>query len=632
MTEFPQPFGNYTLFREIGRGGFATVYLARDEAHDSDVALKVLDPRLASDPSFLARFRQEFALISRLDHPHIVKALDFGEFDGRHYIAMTLVRGFDLRTRLRDSGPLAVPLALQIAAQVGEALDYAHAQGIVHRDVKAANVLLNEDGRALLGDFGLMHAAEGSAFMTGLTQSADFLGTAEYLSPEQAAGGQATERSDLYSFGVVVYEMLTGQVPFRADQPLVVIRQHADAPPPNPLDVRPDLPPALAAEVLRALAKRPADRPASAGQLVAGLQAALDADLQAAAAQTAKLLQLRETAVTQARARIEALQRQKADAERARRLAETQAAQLEAVAAETEKILEELKEEEARARQAAVEAEQSQSKARERVAAAESRLAHAEQQLAAVVSGQEEGPSLACTPGGLAIATPENLAKLLSLPQPPARVWWEKAEMEMCLVPDGEFLYGEDKKKVRLPAFYLALTPVTNAQYQAFVAAAGHTPPSHWTGGRIPKGKEDHPVVNVSWEDAQAFCRWAGCRLPSEQEWEKAARGTDGRVYPWGNNWEAGRCNSKEAGIGDTTPVTRYPSGASPYGLLDMAGNVWEWCEDWYDAEHKYKVLRGGSWDHGSLDARSANRNRDIPGNRNNSNGFRCGVAATSSP
>jgi formylglycine-generating enzyme required for sulfatase activity len=208
---------------------------------------------------------------------------------------------------------------------------------------------------------------------------------------------------------------------------------------------------------------------------------------------------------------------------------------------------------------------------------------------------------------------------------------WRQIGIEMVTIPAGPFLYGKQKQEVHLPEYALARTPVTNIQYKAFVDATGHRIPSHWVKGRIPKGKEDHPVVNVSWEDAQAFCEWAGCRLPTEQEWEKGARGTDGRKYPWGNGWQLGRCNTREAGLGDTTPVDRYPTGASPYGLLDMAGNVWEWCEDWYDSECKHRVLRGGSWFIDSGRARSADRYWTDPDLRDFNCGVRCGVSSTSS-
>ena len=169
-------------------------------------------------------------------------------------------------------------------------------------------------------------------------------------------------------------------------------------------------------------------------------------------------------------------------------------------------------------------------------------------------------------------------------------------EPEMILIPAGEFLMGSDPTKHKyvdeaeqpqhalyLPDYCLAKTPVTNAQYAAFVQATGYYQPYHWEGGGTSRGKEDHPVVYVSWYDAVAYCNWLAevtgkpyC-LPSEAEWEKGARGSDGRIYPWGNQWDAERCNSKEGTKGDTTPVWAYPQGVSPYGLLDMAGNMCEW-------------------------------------------------------
>jgi formylglycine-generating enzyme required for sulfatase activity len=169
-------------------------------------------------------------------------------------------------------------------------------------------------------------------------------------------------------------------------------------------------------------------------------------------------------------------------------------------------------------------------------------------------------------------------------------------EPELILIPAGEFLMGSDPQqdeaaydaeqpqhRLYLPDYYLAKTPVTNAQYLAFVQETHDTPPRHWTEGRPPRGKEDHPVVEVSWYDAMEYCRWlsraAGksYSLSSEAEWEKGARGIDGRIYPWGDGWDTNQSNSKEGGQEDTTPVEAYPQGTSPYGVLDMAGNVWEW-------------------------------------------------------
>ncbi len=211
---------------------------------------------------------------------------------------------------------------------------------------------------------------------------------------------------------------------------------------------------------------------------------------------------------------------------------------------------------------------------------------------------------------------------------------WQQIGIEMVTIPAGEFLYGEKKERVHVPEYAMAKTPVTNAQYKAFVEVTGHEPPRHWKEGRIPKDKEAHPVVNVNWRDAMAFCGWAGCRLPSEQEWEKGARGSDGREYPWGDGWQSGQCNTSEAHFfaGNTTPVGQYPNGASPYGLLDMAGNVWEWSENWYDTEQKSKTLRGGSWNYDRTFARSAIRVKGNPDGRGTNGGFRCVVTPRSSP
>jgi len=184
---------------------------------------------------------------------------------------------------------------------------------------------------------------------------------------------------------------------------------------------------------------------------------------------------------------------------------------------------------------------------------------------------------------------------------------------EMVRVPAGKFLYGDDKNEVELPEFWIDKAPVTNAEYARFVAETGHKPPKHWEGKTPRKKTTDHPVVNVSWHDAVAYAKWAGGRLPTEQEWEKAARGTDGREYPWGG-WAKGHCNSWEAGMHETTPVGQYsPQGDSPYGCADMAGNVWEWTASEGEPGRDRRVLCGGSWRYIQRYARCVSRGRSIP-------------------
>ena len=216
-----------------------------------------------------------------------------------------------------------------------------------------------------------------------------------------------------------------------------------------------------------------------------------------------------------------------------------------------------------------------------------------------------------------------------------------KAPPVMVKVPKGPFLYGEDRHRETIDHdYWIGMYPVTNEEFSAFASAHGYQDQAYWSQEgwrwRTDKNiqspeywnnptwnKPDHPVVGVSFYEAEAYATWAGKRLPTEQEWEKAARGTDGRTYPWGDEFDKNKCNNDEAGIGHRTPITQYPNGSSPYGCYDMAGNVWEWCASWYDEEKQQRVLRGGSWydDPGSL--RSSLRNWNFAVYRGGLLGFR---------
>ena len=257
-------FGVYRIVAPLGAGGMASVYKAYQPAVDRHVALKVLPSHLAQDPEFLARFKQEAKVLARLQHPHILPVHDFAESDGFTYIVMPFIKTGTLAAVMTGQ-PLPFDQIKRVITQVGDALDCAHAQGLVHRDVKPSNILLDERGNCLLADFGIAKILEGA---DTLTATGGLIGTPKYMSPEQGLGNPIDGRSDVYSLGVVLYEMATGQVPFKAETPLAVVLKHIHDPLPVPSRVNPDIPEPLQRMIFRAMHKEPSERFPTAGAMV----------------------------------------------------------------------------------------------------------------------------------------------------------------------------------------------------------------------------------------------------------------------------------------------------------------------------------------------------------------------------
>jgi serine/threonine-protein kinase len=258
--------GRYRIVRKLGSGGMADVYLAEDQELGRKIAIKILNDRHAHDEQFVERFRREAKNAAGLSHPNIVSIYDRGEFEGDYYIAMEYLEGRTLKELIVRNGPTPVPIAIDYARQILSAVAFAHRNGVVHRDIKPHNIVVGRDGRLKVTDFGI--ARSGASQMT---EAGSIIGTAQYLSPEQARGAHVDQRSDIYSVGVVLYEMLTGEVPFGGDTPVEIAMKHLSTVPKPPSELNDKVPHDLDAIVLRALAKEPEQRYQSSEEMDADL-------------------------------------------------------------------------------------------------------------------------------------------------------------------------------------------------------------------------------------------------------------------------------------------------------------------------------------------------------------------------
>jgi serine/threonine protein kinase len=274
--------GRYELDELVGTGGMSSVYRAHDRLLERDVALKVLHEQFTSDGDYVERFRREARSVAQLSHPNIVTVIDRGEQDGRQFIVFEYVDGENLKTLVERGGPLPEREAIELTLQVARALGFAHEHGLVHRDVKPQNVLLNGDGRAKVTDFGIAR----SLGVGGLTQTGTVMGTSDYIAPEQARGGRVDAQSDVYSLGAVLYELLTGEVPFPGENFVAVALRHINEPAPSVRGRRPDVSPRLDAVVRRCMAKDPRERFGSMDELCAELNACRGSETEASGAQT----------------------------------------------------------------------------------------------------------------------------------------------------------------------------------------------------------------------------------------------------------------------------------------------------------------------------------------------------------
>ena len=634
MPEKLEKLGKYTILEELGSGAFGWVYKASDPL-GRIVAVKVLKPGLADDPVTLERFRREALAGGELFNSHIATILDFDESDGRRFLVMRYVEGVSLDNLIQQKGQLSWVEALPIIGQVAEALDYAHQRGYVHRDVKPSNILVSPKDGAVLTDFGLVKAAEAS----GGTSSGVILGTPRYIAPEVWVGQTVSPATDVYSLACVAYEILTGRMLFDGKNTPEIMTRHVLSGPQFPAGWPEDVPPGFDITLAHALDKDPQKRIQSAGAFAAELN-----QLSVAAEQARR-------AEEEAREQAELLEQKRLQEERDRLEAAARTQTIERERREQEQVRQKVRDEQ-------VEKER-QAKEVLRIANSAKKSLFARFWPVGVIIvgllilagvawliGQKGVPLL---PSFFPISRSSSFPTLT--PIPVSTRDRAKDGMKMVFVPSGDFKMGsfngfaneQPIHTVTLSAFWIDQTEVTNAEYAKCVQTGKCQAPSQNSSQTHPEyyGNPQYgsyPVVFVDWNRARDYCAWVGAGLPTEAQWEKAARGQDGRAYPWGNAVDKNRANYGQ-NVYDTTAVGSYPDGTSPYGAYDMAGNVWEWVNDWYDANYYSNsptndpsgpsdmtshVVRGGSWYSNDVYLRSSFRTDYDPGHTENNLGFRC--------
>ena len=569
----------------IGSGGMGAIYAARRIHIGDTVAVKVLRPEVVHDSQSRERFQREARAAAKLHHPNAVVIHDFGQdTDGTTYIVMELLEGRSLRQVLSEEHSIDPRRAVGIVKQACAAIEAAHRLGIIHRDIKPDNIILldSHDGipHVKILDFGIAklldRTDEERETDPTLTQVGTVIGTPNYMSPEQCQGESLDARSDVYSLGIVLYEMLTGVQPFTAKNSTGIVIKHVTEKPRPLIALKPEVSASVERVVLKALEKKPEARQQSAMDLAREFEAAVN--------QPTPPKSFAPVAF------------------------ESAATQFDTVIAPP------------------LSKSPPQSPERSPQRSKMPLLATLGAASAVLVGGLAWWMFFAAPTPPKPAPTVKGVTAQMPPPQPvepePAATAKVSTLPEgMLLINGGEFKMGRDdgtdldtpSHTTNVKPFYIDTNEVTNAAYKKFIDETKHAAPPLWKGGTFPEGQENYPITDVTWDDATAYAKWAGKRLPTEEEWEFAARGTDGRLYPWGETYKPGAANINDDTAAATNevktqPVASYSEGKSPFGLFDLTGNAFEWTTSDLKAYpggklppqnetyRNLKVVRGGSW------------------------------------
>ncbi|MBI4748863.1 MAG: SUMF1/EgtB/PvdO family nonheme iron enzyme [Acidobacteria bacterium] len=707
--------GKYQILAKLGEGGMGAVYRAHHVHMDVDVAIKFLHHNLTEDPSILERFKREARAAVRINHPNATAVMDFGVLpDNTAYLVMEYLEGESLRDRIYRHTMTAAE-AIEILSEACAAVDAAHKRGVIHRDLKPDNIFLKReaDGKELVKvlDFGIAKLRDkGEPSHASLTEAGMLIGTPHYMSPEQCHGLELDSRSDVYSLGVIAYELLSGELPFNAPTSLGIVLKHINEEPRPLYIVNPNIPRELEKVVLRALSKRPDNRPSTAGQFAQELEAACAGNDVVSTANLEGEGIAFHTSMLSSPALVEEDRAETTDAP----AIQTSLMSSPLGHAETSDAIsvwhtqDGVPRETIANRAAPVKIqEKPRTVPREEsgtLIASSSSLAKAEAYVPATAKPQlieHSGGTLKMgaphqpprSPVGsissadvpvpnpistifsirnIAIATIMFVALVTGVlmvlpssvllkpaatitpeppPQPPKFVLPEN----MVEIKGGTFMMGRNPgpgvpldetpaHQVSVKDFAIGKYEVTCKEYAEFIKDSGYPAPSNWKDNRYAPGEENLPVTNVSWEDATKYCEWLAkktglsYRLPTEAEWEYAARSDDQRIYPWGNTFYTDNANTFELSLKRPLEINspKHADDKSAFGVLGMAGNVSEWAATDYSpypqskappdpnlGKRQLKITRGSNFWGVKTNATTTYRQWDQPTVRQPYIGFR---------